>query len=103
MGKLASAIRLVAARESAGLSQTQLAEKAGIKTQSLNNMERARQFPTREVMRYLSRAHGMDFNFLMNGDFHQFSPSVQDQLFEKLVVAIRDLDPSEDLDLPQMP
>lgn len=84
MGKDAAARRLVAARRHVGLTQTQLAENCGLQTNALNNMEKARQFPNRAVMKYLYRAHGIDFNFLMFGSFSQFPQSVQDSLFQKL-------------------
>lgn len=94
MGKDACAVRLVAARNHVGLTQTQLAELSGSGKNSLNNMEKARQFPNREVMKYLYRAHGIDFNFLMHGDFNQFSAETQNSLFAHLDAATRELDPS---------
>jgi hypothetical protein len=54
-------------------------------------------------MKYLHRAHGIDFNFLMNGDFHQFPPEFQDRLFDALMFATNQLGPSEDSDLRQAP
>jgi ribosome-binding protein aMBF1 (putative translation factor) len=103
MGKEACALRLFAARAMLGMSQTQLADATGTGKNSINNMEHARQFPNRDVMKYLHRAHGIDFNFLMNGDFHQFPPEFQDRLFDALMFATNQLGPSEDSDLRQAP
>lgn len=84
MSKEACAIRLSAARRTTGLIQTEFATAAGTQPQALNNMEKARQFPNRDVMAYLYRAHRIDFNFLMNGDFSQLPMDVQDRLFAEL-------------------
>lgn len=93
MSKMACATRLIAARNYAGLSQTDLANASGVGKNSLNNMERARQFPNHKVMKYLYRSHGIDFNFLMHGDFNQFSAEVQVELFAHLRDAAPQLDP----------
>ena len=84
MGKVACAVRLLAARNVTGLSQLEVSQRAGIANNALNNMERSRQFPNREVMRYYHRAHRIDFNFLMHGDFAQLPMDIQDALFEYL-------------------
>ena len=84
MSKEACAQRLVSARLTSGLSQLEVSQQAGIANNSLNNMERGRQFPNREIMRYFYRAHRIDFNFLMHGDFSQLPQDVQADLFSKL-------------------
>jgi len=83
----ACSARLVAARQTTGMSQLEVSQQADVANNSLNNMERGRQFPNREIMRYFYRAHRIDFNFLMHGDFAQLPQNVQAALFEKLAGA----------------
>lgn len=92
MSKEACSARLVAARLVTGLSQLDASDQAGIPNNSLNNMEKARQFPNREIMRYYYRAHRIDFNFLMHGDFSQLPQDVQSALFSKLLAGRNELD-----------
>lgn len=66
--QLACAIRLRAARLSVGLTQADVAQALGRRTQTISNMEKARSLPSAEVMRYFWRQHRIDFNFLMAGD-----------------------------------
>ncbi len=96
MSKLACSIRLLAARKSIQLSQVQFSENCGIPNNSINNMEKGRQFPNRVVMKYLYRAHRVDFNFLMHGDFSQLPLDVQDRLFPQLLDATNELDRKQD-------
>ena len=84
MSKDACAIRLLAARLTTGLSQLEASELAGIANNALNNMEKGRQFPNREIMRYYHRAHRIDFNFILHGDFAQLPQDTQASLVEKL-------------------
>lgn len=84
MSKEACALRILAARDLTGLSQLETSQKSGIANNALNNMEKARQFPNREIMRYYHRAHRIDFNFLMHGDFAQLPMDIQGALFEHL-------------------
>lgn len=84
MSKDACAARLIAARRTSKLSQLDVAEAAGIQNNSLNNMEKGRQFPNREIMRYYFRAHRIDFNFLMHGDFAQLPHDVQQVLISNM-------------------
>jgi len=84
MSKQACALRLWVARAATGLSQLEVSQRAGIANNVLNNIEKARQFPNREVMKYYHRAHRIDFNFLMHGDFAQLPSDVQAQLFKHL-------------------
>ena len=84
MGLAASARRLRAARYYAGLLQKDVADAAGVKTTTLNNMERASSYPNRAVLKYFFRAHRVDFNFMMHGDFAQLPADVQPALFAAL-------------------
>jgi len=84
MSKDACSIRLLAARLTTGLSQLEASESAGIANNALNNMEKGRQFPNREIMRYYHRAHRIDFNFILHGDFAQLPQDTQAALVEKL-------------------
>lgn len=84
MGIEACAVRLRAARFSIEMAQQELANAAGVSKTVLNNAEAGLTFPGREVMKYLYRAHRIDFNFLMNGDFAQLPGDVQDALFPAL-------------------
>lgn len=87
MGLEACAIRLAAARKVSGASQQEVAEAAGVKKTAYSNMETARSFPTRPVMKFFHRGHRIDFNFLMHGDFAQLPGDVQNALFEALIAA----------------
>ena len=80
----ACAYRLRAARRFTGMSQTDAAHQAQVANNALNNMEHARQFPNREVMRYYYRAHRIDFNFFIHGDFAQLPGDVQEKLMAAL-------------------
>ncbi|MBT9383308.1 helix-turn-helix domain-containing protein [Pseudooceanicola sp. CBS1P-1] len=85
MGVKASAIRVKAARYAAGFDrQSEFATRCGVSKTSYNNIEKGLQFPNRDVMRYLYRAHRIDFNFIMNGDFAQLPADVQASLFPAL-------------------
>ena len=84
MGLEASARRLRAARYYAGLLQKDVADAAGVKQTTLNNMERASSYPSRAVLKYFFRAHRIDFNFMMHGDFSQLPADVLPGLFEAL-------------------
>jgi len=95
MGLEALAIRLRAARKYTGLNQKQFAEAAGTSNTVVNNAEAGITAPSREVMRYLYRAHRIDFNFQMNGDFAQLPGDVQEQLFAHLEDATNEWDRRE--------
>jgi transcriptional regulator with XRE-family HTH domain len=98
MGKNACSVRLLAARMSTGMTQSEASQQSGVPTNSLNNMERGRQFPNREIMRFYFRAHRIDFNFLMHGDFAQLPADVQAQIFDALPSAKRALDQTTNSD-----
>ena len=87
VGQAASAIRLIAARMFANMTQAQFADASGVRRQALSNMELGLSYPNRQVMKYLYRAHRLDFNFLMHGDFAQLPQDVQDRLFATLAAA----------------
>ncbi|WP_236627407.1 MULTISPECIES: helix-turn-helix domain-containing protein [unclassified Sulfitobacter] len=95
MSKEACALRLLVARDSTGLSQLETSQQAGIANNALNNMEKGRQFPNREIMKYFYRAHRIDFNFLMHGDFAQLPQDVQKSLFANLSKRSSELDQKE--------
>lgn len=85
MSDEACARRLLAARRVTGIEvQKDFAAMCGVSGTSYNNMEKARQSPTLKVVQYLYRAHRIDFNFILNGDFSQLPPAVQNALFEQL-------------------
>ncbi|WP_299359107.1 helix-turn-helix transcriptional regulator [uncultured Paracoccus sp.] len=88
IGLAACAIRLRAAFMLTGLEKHQdLAGAAGISHTVLSNAMNGATYPNREVMQYLHRAHRIDFNFLMNGDFAQLPGDVQARLFPALEAA----------------
>lgn len=82
----ACALRFRAARTLTGLTQLQCAEAAGISPTAWNNAEAARNYPTLTAMRWLYRAHRIDFNFLMAGDFAQLPADIQSSLFDVIAV-----------------
>ncbi|WP_223274929.1 helix-turn-helix transcriptional regulator [Tateyamaria sp. syn59] len=85
MGVEASAIRVKAARYASGFEQQlKFAKACGLSKTTYNNIEKGLQFPNRDVMKYLYRAHRIDFNFIMNGDFAQLPADVQQRLFPAL-------------------
>lgn len=92
MGIVACAIRLTAARMTTGLAQKDLASEAEVGKTALNNAERALTYPSREVMVYLFRAHRIDFNFILHGDFAQLPGDVQAKLFPALEAATNEWD-----------
>ena len=95
MDAASCAIRLRAARIVSGLEQQELARLCGVTKSALANAEAGSSFPSRDVMRYLYRAHRIDFNFMLNGDFAQLPGDVQDRLFPALEVAGREWDRKE--------
>lgn len=96
MGLAATAIRLRAAFVVTGLGQhLELARAAGISKTVLSNAMAGTTYPNRDLMKYLYRAHRIDFNFLMNGDFSQLPGDVQDRLFPALIAAGNEWDQKE--------
>ena len=99
MGLEATAIRLRAAFHASGLAQHQdLANAAGVSKSVLSNAMAGGTYPNRDVMKYLYRAHRIDFNFLMNGDFSQLPGDVQERVFAALEVATSEWDQKEGSD-----
>ena len=95
MGLDAMAIRLRAARTVTGLSQKAMAGEIGIGATALNNAELGLSAPNAATMKYLFRAHRIDFNFVMNGNFAQLPGDVQDRLFPALEAATNEWDQRE--------
>ena len=96
MGHEATAIRLRAAFIASGLRQHKdLAKAAGISKTVLSNAMAGSTYPNRDLMKYLFRAHRIDFQFIMNGDFAQLPGDVQDRLFPALEVAASEWDQRE--------
>ncbi len=80
------AFRLRAARKAVGLGLEGLARDMGegMTKQKLGNAERADNDPPKSLMRYFYRAHRIDFNFLIHGDFAQLPADVQQSIFAAL-------------------
>lgn len=95
MGLKACAIRLRAAQIATGLQAKQLASASGISKTVLSNAMAGDTYPNRDVMKYLYRAHRIDFNFLMNGDFAQLPGDVQAAIFPALEIASSEWDQRE--------
>lgn len=96
MGLAATAIRLRAAFLATGLAQHgDLARAAGISKTVLSNAMAGSTYPNRDLMKYLYRAHRIDFNFIMNGDFSQLPGDVQARLFDTLAAAKSEWDQRE--------
>ena len=96
MGLAATAIRLRAAFLVTGLRQhLELAKAAGVSKTVLSNAMAGSTYPNREVMKYLYRAHRIDFNFLMNGDFAQLPGDLQERIFPALEAATNEWDQRE--------
>ena len=72
-------LRLVAARKFTGKQQQEIADAVGIPKTTYHSQE-ARGAPSIQVCRYFYRAYGIDFNFLLYGDFANLHPDVRDQL-----------------------
>lgn len=72
--------RLTLARVAAGLSKTDLAERAGVSIQTYSNQEAGRVFPSRQVIETLYRDFRIDWNFMFNGDYAQLPGDVQEAL-----------------------
>lgn len=82
--KEACAARLAAALLTTGMRQKDVASQAGIGEASISNAKKALNYPTMPIMRWLYRAHRIDFNFLMAGEFSQLPADVQERLFGAL-------------------
>lgn len=80
----AASMRFRAARRAIGLSQEQFGAAIGKGKAAINNAEKARSFPSRDMMLFLHREHRIDFNFLIVGEYAQLPGDVQDRLFSAL-------------------
>jgi transcriptional regulator with XRE-family HTH domain len=75
--------RLLAARNSIGMKQQDVASAVGLKKTTFNSQE-MRGAPSAATMRYYHRQHRIDFNFILHGDFAQLPLDVQEKLFAEL-------------------
>lgn len=98
--KEAAARRILAARLSIPLGQDELARDmgGGMTKQKLRNAEKADNYPSLALMRYFYRAHRIDFNFLIHGDYVQLPSDVQDRLFAALATLSNEADLEADSD-----
>lgn len=80
----ACAIRLSAARKAIGMAQQAMAEAAQVKATALNNAEKARNYPNMATMLYLHRYHGIDFNFMIAGDYSRLPAALVPAIFDTL-------------------
>lgn len=99
----AAAVRILAARLATGLGQDELAKDMGegMTKQKLRNAEKGDNFPPLSLMRYFHRAHRIDFNFLMHGDFAHLHTDVQERLFSALATLESPTDQKSSSDQPQ--
>lgn len=77
----ACALRVRLARQVTGQTQTEAAAAAGIGKTAWNNAEKARNYPTITMMRWLQREHRIDYNFILDGQFAQLPGDVQAAIF----------------------
>lgn len=89
---VAAAIRVRAARLTAGLSQKKLADIFNRRTSWISNIERARAFPPWGVMVFFQREHRIDLNFLVLGLYSQLPADLQDDLFRNLEMVVSETD-----------
>ena len=78
--------RLLAARNSIGMKQQDMASEVGLKKTTFNSQE-TRGAPSAVTMRYYHRQHRIDFNFILHGDFAQLPQDVQERLFTELAAS----------------
>lgn len=84
MDATASAARVRASRQVAGMNQGQLARILGITKSTVSGVENGASFPSREMMAFFMKEHRIDFNFLISGQFAQLPGDVQESLFPAL-------------------
>lgn len=94
--KEAAALRLRAARNAVGMGQTELGKAIGISKAAISNAENAASYPGRSTMIYLYRAHRIDINFLMCGEFTQLPGDVQEKLFSAILNEKNEQDQMQD-------
>lgn len=87
-GAEAIAHRLRAARQVAGLRQTEVAAAIGISSKTLHSQE-AKGAPSIATMRYYYRNFRIDFNFFIHGDYAQLPGDVQTALFDALAATAK--------------
>ncbi|EBA05985.1 helix-turn-helix transcriptional regulator [Sagittula stellata] len=86
--------RLIAARLAVGMQQQEVAKAVGISKQTYHYQEQ-RGAPSVKTGRYYYRAHGIDFNYLLNGDFQQLPGGISERLCEELSKLSSDADHKE--------
>lgn len=85
LSKEACCKRLLAARMTTGLSQTDFAGQVGYSPQSINNLEsRSENYPNRKLIHALYELFRVDYNFIYAGEFAQLPADLQDKLFSAL-------------------
>jgi len=84
-GQEASALRLKACRAMAGIGQEALGFSVGLTKSAISNAENAQCFPSRQLMVFYFREYGIDFNFLIAGEYAHLPKDVQDSLFDALL------------------
>lgn len=95
MGLASTAVRLRAAILYAKMQQKDFAAACGVSATVLSNALGGLTYPGRDVMVYLYRAHRIDFNFILHGDFAQLPGDVQEHLFPALEAAASEWDRKE--------
>ena len=75
--------RLIAARMMTGLSQKELAEKAGIKYTTFRSQEQSGS-PSVRLMSYFLGAFQVDYNFILGGDPARLPADVREALLAEL-------------------
>ncbi|PIL20411.1 hypothetical protein P775_09740 [Puniceibacterium antarcticum] len=76
-------VRLIAARRAVNLEQKEVADATGVAKQTYHSQE-ARGAPSIKTGRYFYRAHRIDFNYLLYGDFAQLPNDVVESLTQAL-------------------
>ena len=95
----ACAIRLAAAIKMTGVQHQELAKAAGFSSKSsISNILSGSQLPPYSLLKHLHRVYGLDFNFMIHGDFAHFRPDTQERLFAALEAANSEWDQRQRLD-----
>lgn len=83
MSPEATSLRLVAARITAGFQQKDFSRLLEIPNTTYNAQEK-RGAPSKKVLQYLYRTHGIDLNFILYGDMRFLPAPLQERLLEAL-------------------
>lgn len=87
-------LRLIAARQAVGMQQKDVAAAIGVAKQTYHSQEQ-RGAPSIATGRYFYRAHDIDFNYLLNGDFRQLNGDLIDRISTELLALSNDEDHTE--------